>query len=101
MPAGISFVRHRVAGRLRVTGVGLIGAEIKSLALSDGHLLIVLRKPVRSFMVTLGRSALKESARLEAKAKARRLGSLVLTVVAKNTSAQRVTIHVQIKNLGL
>ena len=101
LPAGMGFVRHRVGGRLVVRGVTLIGARIRSLSLSRGHLVIVLRRAVRSVIVKISAGALKVSTSLKARARANQLRSLRLTVIAVNTSARRTTIHVQIKNLGL
>jgi hypothetical protein len=94
LPAGISFVRHRVRHRLKLTGVRLIGAQIKSLALSHGHLVITLRRPVSRLTVKLGPGALHERAALEARA--RKLQSLPLIVTARNTSARRTTIRARL-----
>jgi hypothetical protein len=94
LPAGISFVRHRVHHRLRLTGVRLIGARVKSLSLSHGHLVIALRRPVSRLTVRLGPSALHERAALEARAA--RLQSLPLIVIAQNTSGRRATIRTRL-----
>ena len=82
-------------------GISLKGAKVKSLTLSHGHLVITLRKAVRTVTVRIKASALKESAVLKARAKAKKLKSLRLTVIAKNTKGKRTTIHVQVKQLGL
>jgi hypothetical protein len=94
LPGGISFVRHRAHRRLVITGVRLIGAQIKSLSLSHGHLVITLRRPVSRLTVKLGPNALHERAALKARAK--KLHSLMLTVIAQNTSARRTTIHARL-----
>jgi hypothetical protein len=101
LPAGLSFTRHRVGKRLKVTGISLKGAKIKSLTLSHGHLVIALRKAVRTVTVQIKATAVKESAVLKARAKAKKLKSLRLVVIAKNTKGKRTTIHVQVKKLGL
>jgi hypothetical protein len=101
LPSGLSFARHRVGKRLKVTGIALKGAKIKSLALSHGHLVITLRTAVRSVTVQIKALAVKESAVLKAKAKAKKLKSLRLTVITRNTKGARTTIHVQVKHLGL
>ena len=44
---------HRVGKRMKVTGVSVSGAKIKSLAISHGRLVIKLRKAVASFRVKL------------------------------------------------
>jgi hypothetical protein len=101
LPSGLSFARHRVGKRLRVTGISLKGAKVRSITLSHGHLVITLRKPVRTATVQIKSLALKESAVLKARAKAKKLKSLRLIVIARNTKGKRATIHVQVKQLGL
>jgi hypothetical protein len=94
LPAGLSFVRHRVRHRLGLTGVSLVGARIKSLSLSHGHLVITLRRPVSRLTVKLGRSALHEGAALQAMAG--KLRSLPLIVIAQNASGRRTTIRARL-----
>jgi hypothetical protein len=94
LPPGLSFVRHRVRHRLKLTGVRLIGAQIKSLSLSHGHLVITLRRAVSRLNVKLGRSALHEGAALQARAG--KLRSLPLIVVAQNASGRRTTIRARL-----
>ena len=94
LPAGLSFVRHRVRHRLKLTGVSLIGAQIKSLSLSHGHLVITLRRPVSRLTVKLSRSALHEGAALQARAG--KLRSLPLIVIAQNASGRRTTIRARL-----
>jgi hypothetical protein len=101
LPSGLSFARHRVGKRLTVTGISLKGAKIKSLTLSHGHLVITLRKAVRTVTVQIKALAVKESAGLKAKAKAKKLKSLRLTVITRNTKGTRTTIRAQVKHLGL
>ena len=101
LPAGMSFVGHRAGNRLTLTGVTLIGARLRSLSLSHGHLVIALRKPVSSLTVRIGSSALRESAALKAKARAGKLRSLSLTVITENIRGRRNTSRAQINNLGL
>jgi hypothetical protein len=97
LPGGISFVRHRVGKSLKVTGVTLTGAQIKSLSLSHGDLVITLRRPVSSLTVKLGPGAFHESGALKSKAK--NLRTLPVVVIAQNTKARRTTIRQQIKNV--
>ncbi len=94
LPAGINFVRHRVRHMLRLTGVRLIGARIKSLWLSHGHLVITLRRPVSRLTVKLGPSSLHERAALEARAG--KLHSLPLIVIANDTSSRGATIRTRL-----
>ena len=101
LPAGMSFVGHRVGHRLKVIGVSVTGAKIKSLTLSHGHLVITLRKAVSSLVVKLSASALRESAALRRKAGAHQLKTLHLTVISTNTRGRHATIHVRFTALGL
>jgi hypothetical protein len=94
LPAGLSFVRHRVRHRLKLTGVRLIGAQIKSLSLSHGHLVITLRRPVSRLTVKLSPSALHERAALEARAG--KLKSLPLILTVLNASGRRTTIRARL-----
>jgi hypothetical protein len=96
LPSGLSFASHRVG-----KGISLKGAKVRSTTLSHGHLVITLRKAVRTVTVQIKTSALKESAVLKARAKAKKLKSLRLIVIAKNTKGKRTTIRVQVKQLGL
>ena len=101
LPDGMSFVGHRSGRRTTVRGVTVTGAAIRSLTLSHGHLLITLRKPVQSLTVRISAAALRETAAFKARAKAKNLHGVVLTVIATNTKSKRATMRVQIKNLGL
>ena len=101
LPAGLSVVRHRVRGRLRVTGVSVVGARIRSVSLSHGHVVVVFRRAVSGVTVRIAASALRESAALRARARAGTLRSLRLTVLTRNARSKRATIHVKITNLGL
>jgi hypothetical protein len=96
-PRGMSFVPARAGARPSVTGVTLGGAQIKSLAVSHGRLLIVLRKAVSRLIVRIDSTALNESATL--RQRAGRLGSVLLTVIAENSKGRRTAIRVRITNL--
>jgi hypothetical protein len=97
LPAGLSFVRHRVDKQLKVTGVSLRGAKIKSLALSHGHLVITLRKPSAAVTLTLGSLSLKESAGLRTQARRNRVKSLKLTVIVRNARHTSKTLRLKVK----
>ena len=90
-------MRHRVHKKLRVTGVSLRGAKIKSLSLSHGHLVISLRKPSAAVTVTLGSLSLKESAGLRAKARRNQVKSLKLTVIVRNAKHKSKTLRLKVK----
>jgi hypothetical protein len=51
--SGMSFVSHRVGKRVKITGVSLTGAKIRSLAITRGRLVIELGEPASAFRVKL------------------------------------------------
>jgi hypothetical protein len=97
LPRGLSFVRHRVHGRLKLLGVALKGAKVKSLSLKHGALLVTLRAPVNTLSAKIGSRALKESAALRSAAKHHRLKRLQLTVLLTNTAGKRTTSKLPLK----
>lgn len=101
LPSGLSFITHRAGHRLTVKGVRVRGGAVKSLAVTHGHLVITLRRAVSSLSVTLGGSALRESAALRSQAAAHKLKRLALRVIAENTKGKRTTIRAQVTHLGL
>lgn len=97
LPVGLGFATQGVGKR---GGITLVGASIKKLGLSHGHLVITLRTPASSVVVKLNGSLLRERASLERAARRRHLHKLSLTVVAQNTKARRDTIRAPIANSG-
>jgi hypothetical protein len=98
---GLTFVRRRVHKQLRVVGVTLKGAKLKSVSLAHGRLLIKLVKPASAVTVTIGRKALRERRGLRTRAQHSKVKKLALTVVTRDTKGKRTTLHVQITKLGL
>jgi hypothetical protein len=88
LPRGLSF-----AGRQRLA-VHVSGAQVLSVSLSHGHLVIMLRKAATGFTVRIDSRALKESAALKNKAKAHKLPRLVLSLITTNTGGKRATVRV-------
>ncbi|MDE3132074.1 MAG: hypothetical protein KGL16_13065 [Acidobacteriota bacterium] len=88
---GISLVRHRVGGRLAVTGVTLSGARATSLSIAAGRLLIRLRRPASSFRVRLTKVLHEDDAVAAALARHRAV-RLRLTLSSLNTRHQRHTV---------
>ena len=84
-------------------GVTVKGAKLASAKVSGGKLVVTLKAAAKKATVKVGPKALKESAGLEKKASAgkKKLKSLKLTVVARNASGKRTTIHVSATKLGL
>jgi hypothetical protein len=101
LPRGLSFARRRVHKRLRITGVSVKGAQIRSLVLGGGKLTVTLRRPVSSLSVKLAPAALRESRWLRQRAKHHQIKSLKLTVVVRNVNHKSTTATLQIANLQL
>jgi hypothetical protein len=101
LPKGLRFTRHRVHGALKVQGVTLAGAKIKSTVLKAGHLVIILRSPVNSVIVGVSSKALAESRGLRLQARRHKLKSLKLTVLVKDTRGAQVKLPVTIRSLHL
>jgi len=93
---GMSFVAHKVGKRKEITGVKLTGAQAKSLSISGGRLVIRLRKPERSFGVTLT-SVLHEDNALTAAAAGGKTVRLRMVLTSVNTRNKRHTITKTIK----
>lgn len=89
---GISFVRHRVGGHLKITGVAVRGAHVRALAISHGRLIIRLRRPASAVRVKLT-SVLHEDSALIARASRGKRVRLRLSVIAWNTKHRRHTIN--------
>jgi hypothetical protein len=100
LPKGLSFIRHGSAKHPKVTGVSLKGAKLKSLKLSRGHLVITLKKAVRSLTVNLTTTSLTENSALAASVKSGKVKSLPLIVIATNTKHRRYTVRYTIRHLG-
>jgi hypothetical protein len=96
LPSGLRFVRRRVHKRLKIVGVSVTGATVKSLALKRGRLVVTLRRPAAGFVVKIGPKALSESSGLKSKAKHHRIKSLKLTVSATNANGKVTNLTLQI-----
>jgi hypothetical protein len=97
LPRGLSFIRHRVHGRLRLSGVSLKGAKVRAITLKQGGLVIALRAPVNALSVKVGPRALRESSALERAASRHRLKRLVLTIVLTSAAGKRTTSKLPLK----
>ena len=97
-PGGFGFVAHGSRHKLRITGVKLTGAKIKSLRLSHGQLVITLRRSAARVQVKITK-ALTESPTLMAKSRHRKLRSVRLTVLARTTQPRTYTLAGVIKRL--
>lgn len=89
---GIGFVRHRIGKRMRITGVRVIGARVRSLSIAGGRLVIRLRRPASAFRVQLT-TVLHEDNALAAAVSQGRAVRLHMVLVALNTRHRRHTIN--------
>jgi hypothetical protein len=101
LPRGLRFMRHRVHGALKLQGVSVAGARIKSAALKSGHLVITLRSAVDNAIVSLSDRALAESGSLRSQARRHKLKSLKLTVLVKDSRGRQTKVPVTIRSLHL
>jgi uncharacterized membrane protein YgcG len=101
LPAGLDFVRHRVHHRLRVLGVRLGGARIRSLSVQNGLLFVRLRSPSARITVKIGRQALRESLGLALRARHRRVHSLMVGVIVRDASGHPTSLTLRIRRLHL
>lgn len=66
-----------------------------SLSVSHGRLVIRLVKATGSLNVKIGPGALTESSALRRKARAHKLRTLVMTLIASNAAGKRTTVPVR------
>jgi hypothetical protein len=97
LPSGLRFAARRAAR----AGVRVSAAGIRSIAISHGHLVVVLRRAVTATTVTVRGAALREATGLRRRARAHRLKRLALAVVVKNASGRRTTVRAETTNLGV
>jgi hypothetical protein len=101
LPRGLRFIRHRVHGALKLQGVSVAGAKLRSVALKRGHLVITLRKAVGNAIVSLSDRALAESGSLRSQARRHKLSRLKLTVLVKDSRGRQTKVPVTIRSLHL
>jgi hypothetical protein len=89
LPAGLRFVARRIRG------VQVSGGRVTSLSISHGRLVIGLRSATAGLTVKIGSRALEESSALRRQAKAHKLRTLVLTLIAANPAGKRTTVRVR------
>ena len=94
LPKGLTVVAKRVHGK-RTVAVKLTGAKLKSATLSGGKLVITATKPASKLSVKL--TALRESASLKTKAKAKKLKGLKLRVVMRNANGKQTTASAAVR----
>jgi len=97
LPAGLSFVRHRVRKVLKLLGLSLTGAKLQSAVLRHGRLVVTLHKTVGSLIFSLSDRALRESSSLRSRAGHGKLKSLKLTVVVRDASGRNTTLRLVLR----
>ena len=105
LPKGMSFRTRRSHAQRRVRDLSLTGAGRRTERAGAHAVRITLKRAVRRVTLAVGRSGLKESRALRAKARATsqrtRLKRVRLSVLARTPRGRRTTIHVTITRLGL
>jgi hypothetical protein len=96
LPAGLAF--H--ARNHRPSAITIRGAQVRSLSLSHGRLVISLAKAASTFTVAIGRGGLDESRSLRTQVGHHRVRTLGLVVIAQNTAGKRTTLRARISDLG-
>jgi len=91
---GISFVGQKVGKHIKIAGVTVAGAKVRSLAIVHGRLVIRLKSPASSFRVSLS-SVLRFSGPVTAAATAHKKIRVTLSVLTLNTKHQRHTLTKQ------
>lgn len=97
LPSGLTFARTRVKKALKLLGISLTGAKLKSAALKQGRLVITVRKPVTSLILSVSAKGLRESRSLRSKVSRGRLKSLKLKVIVRNAAGKSTTLTVVLK----
>jgi len=97
LPSGVSFTRHRVRKVLKLIGISLTGGRLKSARLSHGQLVVTLRRPVTSVIVSVSNRALKESRGLRSKIDHGTVKRLKLKVIVRNAAGESTTLTVALK----
>jgi hypothetical protein len=98
IPKGLTLVPKKG----KVKGVSVKGAKLSSATAKGGKLVVTFKAATKKATIIVGSKALKESAGLKKKAAGKKkLKTLKLTVVARNASGKRTTIHVTATKLGL
>lgn len=90
-PSGFGFIASRAGHRLRISGVTVTGARIRSLSLSHGALVITLRSAATHLRVKIAK-ALTESPSVRAKARHGKVRNVHVTVLARTGRGKSYTL---------
>lgn len=99
LPAGLTFVRHRVHHRLRLEGVTIGGAKARSVVLKRGVLVFTLRQAAAGVTVKVTSKGIKESAALKRDVRRRRAKSVLLTVAVRDAKGKITDLTARITHL--
>ena len=99
LPRGLRFVSHRVHGRLKVEGVSIGHAKVKSVVLSHGLLIVTLSRPAALVTGRFGPAALSESPALRSQVRSHRIKSLRLMVTVTSATGKQTALTDQVKHL--
>lgn len=99
LPAGLHFAKHRVHGRLRLEGVSVGGAKVRSVILKRGVLVVKLRRAAAGISLKVSRTAIDESATLERSVRHNRIKSVVLVVAVRDANGKITDLRARVKRI--
>jgi hypothetical protein len=82
---------------MRLLGLSLTGAKLRSAVLRHGQLVVTLRSPVESLIFSLSNRGLRESRSLRSRASHGKLKSLKLTVIVLNAAGRSTTLTLTLR----
>ncbi len=99
LPAGLTFVRHRLHHRLRLEGMTISGAQVKRVVLKRGVLVVTVRHAAAGMTVKVTSKGIKESAALKRDVRRRRTKSVLLTVAVRDAKGKITDLTARIRHL--
>jgi hypothetical protein len=77
---------------LSLVGLSVAGASLAGITVRDGELVVTLRQPVNTVTITATRPLLYEGRTLRHAVRRRKVGSLVVSINASDTSRRRTPL---------
>lgn len=100
LPAGLKFVKRRVHGRLRLEGVSIGGAKVKSVVLKRGALVVTLRQASAGISLKVSAAGIGESAALERQVHSKRVKSVRLVAAVRDANGKITDLTARITHLS-
>ena len=99
LPAGLKFVRHRVHGRPRLEGVSVGGANVRSVFLNRGALVVKLRNAATGISLKVSQRAIAETATLERRVRRNRVKSVRLIVAVRDAKGKITDLSARVRRI--